>query len=180
MFVLSCVELIVNLQNFFIAINKSNIKLFTYLILSPPNMPHLTPNQKHNILMLYHPNDSNHTFRALADEYNIKGGRKVIENWYHQWTGTPQSLERKRGSGRHKLLTSKQVKDYIQIPIRNKNRANVPIHYPELLPSITEKTGKQISVRTLRRIGHDQLGAKQKRTNKRTAVESKYTHIMYI
>ena len=99
-----------------------------------------------------------------------------MQNWYQQWTGSPKSLERKKGSGRHKLLTSKQVKDLIQIPIRNKNRASVPVHYPEIQSSIVEKTGKTISLRTVRRIGHDQLGAKQKRTNKRTAVESKHTH----
>ena len=143
-------------------------------------MPHLSPKQKHNILKLYTPNDRNHSFESLARHYFIKGGNRVLQNWYRQWNGTPQSLERKRGSGRPKLLTSKQVKDYIQIPIRNKNRSSVPVHYPDLLPSITEKTGKKFSLRTLRRIGHDQLGAKQKRTNKRTAAESKHTHIIHI
>ncbi len=141
-------------------------------------MPHLTSQQKHDILKLYSPFDRSHSFAALAQQYNIKGGRQVVEKWYHQWNGKSESLERKNGSGRPKALTSKQVKDLIQIPIRNKNRASVPVHYPELLPAITEKTGKQISLRTIQRVGKEQLGAKQKRTNKRTAVESNYTHIM--
>lgn len=139
-------------------------------------MPHLTPQQKHDILMLYSPRNRGHSFEALAQQYNIKGGKKVLENWYHQWTGKPKSLERKVGSGRHKLLTSKQVKDLIQIPIRNKNRSCVPVHYPEIRSSVIEKTGENISLSTIQKIGKNILGAKQKRTNKRTAVESKHTH----
>ena len=139
-------------------------------------MSHLTAQQKHDILKLYSPHDHNHSFAALAQQYNIKGGRQVVENWYHQWTGSPKSLERKKGSGRPTILTSKEVKDTIQLPIRNKNRSSQPVHYPDLLPSMTEKTGKNISLRTIQRTGQEQLGAKQKRTNKRTAVESNYTH----
>jgi transposase len=139
-------------------------------------MPHLTAQQKHDILKLYSPYDRSNTFEALAQQYNIKGGARVVQNWYHQWTGSPKSLERKRGSGRAKSLTSRQVKDLMQIPIRNKNRASVPIHYPEIHSSIIEKTGKTISLRTVQRMGKEKLGAKQKRTNKRTAVESKHTH----
>jgi hypothetical protein len=136
-------------------------------------MPHLTAQQKHDILKLYSPNDRTHSFAALAEQYNIKGGRQVVENWYHQWTGLPKSLERKKGSGRPTILTPQQVKDYIQIPIRNKNRSFKPIHYPQLLPSIQQKSSTQVSIQTVRRIGHQQLGAKQKRTKKRTAQECK-------
>ena len=126
-------------------------------------MPHLTPKQKHDILKLYSPYDHNHSFQALAHQYNIKGGSQVLQNWYRQWNGSPESLERKKGSVKHKLLTSKQVKDLIQIPIRNKNRASVPVHYPEIQSSVIEKTGKQISLSTIQKIGKNKLGAKQKR-----------------
>ncbi len=141
-------------------------------------MSHLTPKQKHNILRLYVSNDHRYTKQSLSDQYNIKGGRKTISRWLQQWDGTPESLERREGSGRPTLLTPKQVRDTIQLPIRNKNRSSQPIHYTDLLPSVIQKTGEKISIQTLRRIGHDQLGARQKRTNKRTAVESKYTHII--
>lgn len=142
-------------------------------------MPQLTPKQKHDILTIYSQNKHIHSFESLAHQYNIKGGKILLSRWYHQWNGTPQSLERKRGSGRPTILTSAEVRDTIQLPIRNKNRASVPVHYPDLLPSITEKTGKKISLTTIKRIGHDQLGARQKRTNKRTAIESKYIHTIY-
>jgi len=136
-------------------------------------MTQLTPNQKHNILTIYSLNKNKYTFKSLAHEYNIKGGRDVIARWYHQWNGTPQSLERKKGSGRPNILTSQQVNDYIRTPIRNKNRSSKPVHYTQLLPSIQQKSGTQVSIQTVRRIGHEQLGVKQKRTKKRTAQESK-------
>jgi hypothetical protein len=138
-------------------------------------MPQLTPNQKHNILTLYSSKNSAHTFESLARAYNIKGGRDIVARWYHQWDGTPHSLERKKGSGRHTILTSQQVKDYIQIPIRNKNRSFKPIHYPEIHLSIQQKTEKQIALRTVQNYGKEKLGVKQKRTKKRTAQERKQT-----
>jgi hypothetical protein len=140
-------------------------------------MPHLTSNQKHNILMLYQSHDTTHTFKSLAHQYNIKGGEKVIRNWYHQWNGTPQSLERKKGSGKTALLSSNDINNYIRTPIRNKNRSSKPIHYPQLLSSIHKKTGKKISLRTIQNYGKQKLGVKQKRTIKRTSKES--NHIQY-
>jgi hypothetical protein len=150
-----------------------NINFNTLFHFKQPIMPQLTPNEKHNILTIYSHNQHKHSFESLAHQFDIKGGGRTIQNWFAKWDGTPQSLERRKGSGRASILTPREVKDTIQIPLRNKNRASKPVHYTELLPSITEKTGKKISIQTVRRIGHDQLGAKQKRTNKRTAVETK-------
>jgi transposase len=155
---------------------KQKIIFITLFLFTSAVMPQLTPNEKHDILTLYSSNDHRYTKKSLSEQYNIKGGRMTISRWLQQWDGTPESLERKESSGRPTLLTSKQIRDTIQLPIRNKNRSSQPIHYPDLLPSITKKTGKKISVETIRRIGREQLGIKQKRTNKRTTVESKHTH----
>jgi hypothetical protein len=113
--------------------------------------------------------------KSLSQQYNIKGGSKTMSRWLQQWDGSPESLERREGSGRHTILTPQEVKDTIQLPIRNKNRSFKPVHYTDLLPSVTQKTGKEISVETIRRIGREQLGVKQKRTKKRTAQERKQT-----
>lgn len=117
-------------------------------------MSQLTPNEKHNILRLYLSSNNKDTMESLAHQYNIKGGKRSIINWLQRWDGSPESLERKKGSGRHTILTSKEVKDNIRLPIRNKNSSSQPIHYSDLLPSVIQKTGKIISSRTLRRIGH--------------------------
>lgn len=136
-------------------------------------MPQLTPKQKHDILTIYSQKKHNHSFESLAHQYNIKGGKKTLIRWYQQWNGKPESLERKKGSGRHTVLTSQQVNDYIRTPIRNKNRSYKPIHYTQLHTSIKQKTGKQISLRTVQNYGKEKLGVKQKRTKKRTAQERK-------
>lgn len=142
-------------------------------------MPQLTPNEKHNILTIYSSNKHKHSFNSLAHQYNIKGGGRTIQNWYKVWNGTPKSLERKTGSGRPTVLTSQQVRDYIRMPICNKNRSSKPIHYPQLLSSIREKTDIDVSLSTIQKIGKNELGVKQKRTKKRTAQESKQTPHMH-
>jgi transposase len=139
-------------------------------------MTHLTPNEKHNILLIYSSINNKHSFESLAHQYTIKGGGRVIQNWYHRWNGTPQSLERMRGSGRPSLLTAQQVNDYIRTPIRNKNRSSKPVHYPQIRSSVERQTGKQISLRTVQNYGKQKLGVKQKHTKKRTAQESKHTY----
>lgn len=84
-------------------------------------------------------------------------------------------MERREGSGKSSQLTSYEVDKYIRTPIRNKNRSHKPIHYTDLIHTIHEKTGKQISLRTVQRIGAEILGARQKRTKKRTRDESNHT-----
>ena len=138
-------------------------------------MPQLTPKQKHDILTIYSSNNNTHSFESLAHQYNIKGGKNVVWRWYREWDGTPQSLERKVGSGRPTILTPLQVNDHIRMPIRNKNRSYKPIHYPQLHSSIQQKTGKEVSLRTIQRYGKEKLDVKQKRTKKRTAQERKQT-----
>ena len=60
-------------------------------------MPHLTPKQKHDILKLYSPYDRNNSFEALAKQFNIKGGGRVVQNWYYQWEwNTSISREKER------------------------------------------------------------------------------------
>jgi transposase len=139
-------------------------------------MPQLTANQKHDILMIYESKDTHKSFESLAHQYNIKGGNRVIQRWYRQWDGTAASLERKSGSGRPKLLSSTEVEQCIHLPIRNKNRGHTPVHYPQIQDAIKQKTGKQISLRTIQHYGRTEVGVRQKRTVKRTADESKHMH----
>jgi hypothetical protein len=49
------------------------------------------------------------------------------------------------------------------------------VHYTDLLESVKEKTGKEISVQTLRRYGKEECAAKQRHSKKRAADESEHT-----
>lgn len=135
-----------------------------------------TPQLKHHILTQYQSHSHTHSFSALAHQYGVKGGRQTIQKWHSQWNGTAASLERKVGSGRPRALSSTQVNDYIRTPIRHKRRIHAAVHYPSLLPSVCEKTGKSISLRTLQNYGKREVGIKLKHTKKRTVTERQSTH----
>lgn len=136
-------------------------------------MPHLSAETKHHILLEYSPGDSTHSFAALAHRHAVKGGARLLRFWHSRWNGTPASLERRPGTGSARLLSRAQVARHIATPIRHANRAHRAIHYPDLLPRVRAATGTEVSLRTLRRYGKQDIGVKQKRGIKRTAEESK-------
>jgi hypothetical protein len=49
------------------------------------------------------------------------------------------------------------------------------VHYTELLPSVRQKTGADVSLRSLQRYGKEQLRARDKKTKKRTSAECECT-----
>jgi hypothetical protein len=138
-------------------------------------MSHLSPEARHHILLEYAPHDATRSFAALARRHAVRGGERTIRRWHEQWNGTPQSLQRKEGSGKARTLTTAEVSRHIRAPILAANRAHRAIHYTELLPEVQRKTGKRLSLRTLQQYGKEELGAKQKHTKKRTAEESECT-----
>jgi hypothetical protein len=138
-------------------------------------MPHLSADAKHHILLEYAPHDTTRSFSALARRHAVKGGADVVRHWHDRWDGTPASLQRKTGTGKAPLLSRAQVSRHIRTPILAANRAHRAIHYTELLPRVQAATGTQVSMRTLRRYGKEELGARQKHTKKRTAAESECT-----
>ena len=91
-----------------------------------------------------------------------------------RWNGTPESLEAKPRTGRPTILSSEEIRQYIGTPIKRKNRNFEPIHYTELFDTIHEKTGKNVSRRTIQRYGKEREGIREKRTIKRTIQERKY------
>jgi transposase len=138
-------------------------------------MREFTPQHKHSILTHYRAGVRECEFTALARRFAVAGGAKTIRRWHERWDGTPASLQDKPRSGRPRTLSQAEVSRHVRAPILAANRTHRPIHYTTLLPAVKAKTGKEISIQTLRRIGKEQLGAKQKRSKKRTADESECT-----
>jgi hypothetical protein len=100
----------------------------------------------------------------------------VVRRWFQQWDGSAASLQHKKVAGRPRILTRSEVQRHIAAPIRRKNRSSRQVRYTDLVESIREKTGKQVSSRTVQRIGMEQLGGRKKKGKKRTAKESQYIH----
>jgi transposase len=139
-------------------------------------MSHLSPDVKHHILLEYSPCSPSHSFAALAARHGVSGGARTVQRWHARWKHTPQSLERKQGSGKTRMLSAAQLSRHVRAPLLAANRAHRAVHYTDLLTKARQKTGTDVSLRTLRRYGKKELGAKQKHTHKRTADESQCTH----
>jgi transposase len=141
-------------------------------------MTHFTPEQKHEILVEYQPRSTTHSFSALAARHAVGGGGRTVRNWFTRWDGTPASLQHKKGAGRPSILTHLEVQRHIATPVRKKNRAGERVTYSQVAQLVREKTCKQISNRTVRRYGKEQLGIKKTTGRKRSADECEctYTH----
>src|SRR6185312_9930961 len=138
-------------------------------------MKHLTPDQKHSILLEYTPRSTTHSFAALAARHGVTGGARVLQRWHQRWNGTPHSLEHKAVTGRPRALSRREVQQHVRAPILRSNRAHKPVHYSKLLPQVQQRTGAKVSLRTLQRYGKEELGAMKRKGKKRTAEESECT-----
>jgi hypothetical protein len=139
-------------------------------------MPQLSAETKHHILLEYSPYSRSHSFAALAAKHRVEGGWRTVQRWHAQWNGSPASLQHRKGAGRPRLLSRAEISRHIRAPLLASNRSHKPVHYTELLPKVQQKTGKELAIRTLRLYGAEVLKAKQKHTIKRTAQESKQKH----
>lgn len=135
-----------------------------------------SPFFKHNILTQYSPNQPHNGFHSLAVRFQIRGGPSTVKRWYDRWDGTAKSLERRATSGRPRLLTSRQVQQYIGAPIKKKNQLHQRIDYASIHQQIKPKINKSISLRTIRRYGKERLGIKKKRTKAVMSRECTFIH----
>lgn len=134
-------------------------------------MKQFTPEQKHEILLEYSPRSATHSFRALAHRHAVAGGGRTIQNWFARWDGSAASLQHAKGAGRPRSLTPEEVQRHITAPIRRKNRAHQPVHYSELVEPVRQRTGQEVSSRTIRRYGKEEAGGRLTHGKKRTAEE---------
>lgn len=134
---------------------------------------------KHHVLSTYEQSQPHPSFRSLAKQFNIKGGRRIIPLWYRQWDGTPSSLERKPVSGRPSIMSRVEIQEHIIDKVKEKNQSHTAIHYPDLLSSIKTNTNRNPSIQTVRRYGHDVGHIKMKKTSKRTEKERNFLYITY-
>jgi hypothetical protein len=139
-------------------------------------MKQLTPEQKHSILTHYSARRKGETLEKVLALHDVKASRRAVELWQKQWDGTIASLQHKPVPGRPHVLTPAEVQRHIAAPIRRKNRSTQRVRYTDLVESIQHKTGKQVSPRTIQRIGKNELRGRKTRGKKRTADECEYTN----
>ncbi len=139
-------------------------------------MKQLSAEAKHHILLEYAAGDPTRSFAVLAHRHGISGGRRVLQSWHARWDGTAASLQRRAVAGRPRALSKAEVQQHVCAPIRRANRAYRAVKYTQLLPRVQQSTGVELSVRTLRRYGKEECGAKSTRGKKRTAAECEHPH----
>jgi transposase len=122
---------------------------------------------KHAILLEYSRYSRTNGFAALARRHSVPGGENTVAAWYSRWDRTSQSLKRASGSGRSRYLTTAEVNRNVRPRIAAANRNNRAINYSQMLLAIQQVTGKQVSLRTLRRYGKE-IGASFKRARGKT------------
>ena len=127
-------------------------------------MPHYTAEYKHKVCSKYKPNDPAHSFAKLATTYDIAGGKGTLQRWYKQWDGSATSLERKAGSGRPCALTEHEKKIQILNFVRRNNSKGVQVDWETVHENVVTKTGKAISLHTVKTYGHEELKITSKRT----------------
>ena len=137
-------------------------------------MIHPTAQRKHDILIHCQSRRTNETEEDVAAAHGVMASRKTIFNWRRRWNGTPQSLERKVGSGKASILTPAEVSRHVRAPILAANRSHRAASYTKIYDLVKQKTRKNLSLRTLQRIGKEQLHIKSKATVKRTKEEGQY------
>ncbi len=125
---------------------------------------YFTADQKQLILEQYSPRDRIHSFSALAQQFRVAGGKGTVQRWYKHWNGTVESLQHRKRSGRPSVLKKEERRRHVLQPIQRRNRSHHPILYPELLSRVVTNSGRQLSLRTLRRYGKKDEGIKYRRT----------------
>jgi transposase len=113
-----------------------------------------TPHFIHNVLLQYKKGARGHGFEALANKFNILGGKKLVEYWYKKWDGTLSSLEKHSGGDRRSILTQREEKLFIHDFIEKRSKSEA-VNYPEVKVNVEKKTGKQMALRTVRTHGKD-------------------------
>lgn len=136
-------------------------------------MREFSPNAQQRILSEYRARCRGRGFDALAARFGVPGGGRTVQRWFSRWDGTVASLQALPRAGRPRTLTAAQVARHIAAPIRAANRAHRAIRYTTLYDRLPLAVRQSVSLRTVQRLGQ-QLGARSRRTIKRTAEEREY------
>lgn len=121
--------------------------------------------RKHEILLQYEPHVPGCSFQDPADTYTVKGGRRTVERWFKDWDGTPQSLERKAGSGRKPQLTIAQKKKCIRDFVEARHRAGEHVSWKDVQENVYVHTRYKLSEATIGKIGRTEFGISSKTTS---------------
>lgn len=110
--------------------------------------------------------------RAIASRFGLPDA-KLVQRWARERDERGGSLERKVGSGRKRKLTDEESTEHIKDFVVKKNKAGISVSYKEVAEEVKSKTGKDVSARTVRRLGREDHKLTDKFTTRKLAIECK-------
>lgn len=129
---------------------------------------------KELVIHQYKKKTQGQSFRALAKKYGIKGGAKVVRDWWLTWTKggkTLEALQPQAKGHRRQILTEKEenlIVDYVE----KKNEAKKRVDYTDVHEYVVKKTKKDVALRTIQETGKE-LGISWKKTTRTLTCEGK-------
>ena len=120
---------------------------------------------KELVVSEYQPGVRGKGFAALATRFKIS--KSVIEDWWKLWNKggrTMEAFESAAGGDRRSLLTEREKERYILDFVSHNNAKGVPVDYKDVHQNVIKHTKKEVSERTIRRIGKEELNLTWKST----------------
>lgn len=130
---------------------------------------------KHNILEEYRPGVIGCGFKSLAKRFKVKGGHRLIMNWYKRWDGTIDSLNPKPKGHRPRTMTPQEVDQYILEFVKSMNRKRAQVNYKSVQAHIESQLNRKVPIRTIRRYGKS-CGIKWRKTRQITSRDGSYIY----
>jgi transposase len=131
---------------------------------------HYDASFKQRVLQQYRAGRLGCGFKALANRFKVRSWNSIKE-WHQVWDGTIESLQRKPGQGRKRILTHKESEKHIKRFVEEKNRVGKAVGYGDVIAEVKRRTGKEVSATTVKRIGRDECKLSEKKTARKLAIE---------
>lgn len=104
------------------------------------------------------------TQKQLCIVNHIAGGPRTLRRWLRRYDGTQDSLEPEWGGGARPKLTDVQKRRFILDFVRRCNKAGEHVTWEKIHAHVCDKIRQPISMHTVKRYGHDELGISSRRT----------------
>jgi transposase-like protein len=130
-----------------------------------------TPEFKQRVVKEYRAGESGSGAKALAGRHSIRGGHRTVMQWVRRYNGKRSSLAKRTKPNRERILTHYEAARFIRNPMLIAHKKRQLVVASALHPKVVKGTGKQISVRSVRRYAHDYLKWRQKPVQLKTLFE---------
>jgi transposase-like protein len=133
---------------------------------------------KRSVLSEYLPGVKGAGFAALAKRFHVKGGAMLVRSWWIAQKRN-ESLTKRTRPHRAGKLSPAEIGAYIREFVTAKNQSKVAVDYGDVQAHVKKKTGKDISLRTIQRLGRQKANLTWKQTSRSLISEGQFTLLSF-